>query len=198
MNPSKSVVSIILLYWLLTTPIAFVSAAEICKTVDKDGNVTFADCSSTDLDSTRVEVNQGPSEAEILEAKEQAKKQMDDIDQLTGSSDSSSLSLDKPHQTSTEKSQQHDSGTKTRLSREEINAKQIALDQQCQIAREKILSVERAQYVDECVQSRSKSTREECERFYADHGNATTERPPLYFDLPECVEAYEFRQNSSR
>lgn len=75
---------------------------------------------------------------------------------------------------------------------------QIALDEQCQVTRERILSVERARYVEECVQGRSRSTREECERFYADHGNATLTRGPLYMNLPECVEAHAFRQNRDR
>jgi hypothetical protein len=35
-------------------------------------------------------------------------------------------------------------------------------------------------------------------RFYADHGNTTAARGPLYMDLPECVEAHQFRQNRSR
>ena len=89
------------------------------------------------------------------------------------------------------------SGTKTRLSRKQLDAQQIALDEQCRIAREKILSVERAQYVEECVQDRRR-TREECERFYASHGDATFTSPPLHLDLPECVEAHKFRQNRSR
>ena len=77
-------------------------------------------------------------------------------------------------------------------------SQQAALDGQCQTAREAILSVERAQYVEECVEGRSRRTRAECERFYADHGNATATRGPLYMNLPECVEAHEFRQNQSR
>ena len=80
----------------------------------------------------------------------------------------------------------------------ELDDQQVALDERCQIAREKILGVERAQYVEECVNDRSRRTREECERFYADHGNATAARGPLYMELPECVEAHEFRQNRGR
>ncbi|MEM8769965.1 MAG: hypothetical protein AAGE43_21225, partial [Pseudomonadota bacterium] len=75
-------------------------------------------------------------------------------------------------------------------------AEQLALDEACQTAREKILAPERARFVEECVQDRSRRSREECERFYADHGNATAARGPLYMDLPECVQAHEFRQNN--
>jgi hypothetical protein len=175
------------------------SATEICKSIDEEGNVTFSDCQAGDSDSTRIEVREGPTEAEILEAKERAKQEIDAFDEIIGAPDSPATAADIPI-TSPLKSapRMPTSGTKTRLSRKQLDAQQIALDEQCQIAREKILSVERAQYVEECVQDRSRRSREECERFYADHGDATYTRGPLHYDLPECVEAHEFRQNRSR
>jgi hypothetical protein len=200
MNPSRSVVSILLLCWLLlTTPIAFVSAAEICKSIDEEGNVTFSDCQVVDSDSTRIEVRKGPTEAETLEAKERAKQEIDAYDEIFEAPDSPATASDMPITPPLESAPRMPaSGTKTRLSREQLDAQKIALDEQCEIAREKILSVERAQYVEECVQGRSRRNREECERFYADHGDATHTRPALHYDLPECVEAYEFRQSHSR
>ena len=82
-------------------------------------------------------------------------------------------------------------------SRRQAEAEQARLDQACEDAREKILSVERAQLVEECVANRfPRSDRAGCERFYADHGNATAGgRAPLHMDLPECVAAHEFRQS---
>ena len=81
-------------------------------------------------------------------------------------------------------------------SRRTAEAEQAALDQACADAREKILAVERAQLVEECVANRfPRSDRAGCERFYADHGNATAGgRAPLHMDLPECVAAHENRQ----
>ena len=80
-------------------------------------------------------------------------------------------------------------------SRRAAEAEQAALDQACEAAREEILAVERAQLVEECVTDKfPRSDRAGCERFYADHGNATGGRAPLYMDLPECVTAHDNRQ----
>jgi hypothetical protein len=194
-----SFVKMAALCFLFTAPAATASATEICKSIDEEGNVTFTDCQAVDSDSTRIEVSEGPTEAEILEAKERAKQEIDAFNEIFGTPDSPGTASDIPITSPLESAPRMPaSGTKTRLSREQLDVQQIALDEQCQIAREKILSVERAQYVEECVQGRSRRTREGCERFYADHGEATYARGPLHFDLPECVEAYKFRQNRSR
>ena len=80
--------------------------------------------------------------------------------------------------------------------RREAEAEQARLDQACAEAREKILSVERAQLVEECVADKfPREDRAGCERFYADHGAAAGGRAPLYMDLPECVAAHEYRQS---
>jgi hypothetical protein len=81
-------------------------------------------------------------------------------------------------------------------SRRAAEAEQARLDQACEDAREKILSVERAQLVEECMADKfPRDDRAGCERFYADHGNATAGgRAPLHMDLPECVAAHENRQ----
>jgi hypothetical protein len=41
-------------------------------------------------------------------------------------------------------------------------------------------------------------TRAECERFYADYGARMGGRAPLFYDLPECVAAFEFLQGNDR
>jgi hypothetical protein len=69
------------------------------------------------------------------------------------------------------------------------------LDSACEAARERQLEPERARYVHECVQTKMKSTLEECQRFYADHGARTGNRAPLYYDLPECITAFDYRQS---
>ena len=81
-------------------------------------------------------------------------------------------------------------------SRNEREAEQVRLEEACEVAREAILSVERAAYVEECVDKNQRPDRASCERFYADHGARAGNRAPLYLDLPECVEAHEFQQNN--
>jgi hypothetical protein len=85
-------------------------------------------------------------------------------------------------------------------SRSQLDAQQAELDAGCEAAREKILGPERDALVEECVRDKfPRDNRAGCERFYADHGAATAGgRAPLHMDLPECVEAHEFRQNRGR
>ncbi len=93
--------------------------------------------------------------------------------------------------------------------RAERAAKQVELDENCEAVREARLSKERTVLIAECVQKKHRD-QAWCTRFYADHGAASTRvgpvphsgsaghRAPLYYDLPECVEAHEFRKSYRR
>jgi hypothetical protein len=74
------------------------------------------------------------------------------------------------------------------------DAEQARLDAACEAAREARLAPMRAQYIEECVQKQQRPDRASCERFYADFGNRSGNRPPLFYDLPECVAAHEHRK----
>lgn len=78
------------------------------------------------------------------------------------------------------------------------SSKQAELDQACEVAREKKLAPERKKYIEACVKNKEKPDRASCERFYADYGNRSGNRAPLYYDLPECVKAFEFQKAQSR
>ena len=77
-------------------------------------------------------------------------------------------------------------------------AKQEQLDAQCEAARERKLAPERAQFIEECVEKNQRSDRAACERFYSDYGAQSGNRAPLYYDLPECIEAFEFQKSQRR
>lgn len=72
--------------------------------------------------------------------------------------------------------------------------RQAELDAACEEARERRLAPERERYIEECVAREQKPDRAACERFYSDYGAQSGKRAPLYYDLPECVEAFEFRK----
>ena len=76
--------------------------------------------------------------------------------------------------------------------------KQAELDQACEKARQKKLAPERQKFIEECVEKKQKPDRAACERFYADYGNQSGNRAPLYYDLPECVKAFEHRKGKNR
>ena len=98
----------------------------------------------------------------------------------------------------------------TGFANEDRSAMQAQLDAACEVAREQKLAPLRQQYIDECVEKQKKD-RAECERFYQNYdgrqisrnydgrqGNRTyggrqENRAPLFYDLPECVEAFEYR-----
>jgi len=73
--------------------------------------------------------------------------------------------------------------------------KQAQLDASCEVAREKKLTPIREQLVDECIANRELPSSEECTRFYADYGERMGRRAPLFYDLPECVEAFDYQQS---
>ena len=75
----------------------------------------------------------------------------------------------------------------------ERDAKLAELDALCEAARQRKIAVERAKAIKECVAQEQRSDRAACERFYADFGERVGGRPPLFYDLPECVAAHEFR-----
>jgi len=77
----------------------------------------------------------------------------------------------------------------------ERESKQSQLDAACESARERKLAPERTKYIEECVRDKFKDSREACERFYRDYGSETADRLALYYDLPECVQAFDFRQS---
>ena len=78
---------------------------------------------------------------------------------------------------------------------ESFEEAQARLDKACQDAREEKLAPEREKYIEECVEKKVRDTREDCERFYADYGNQSGNRAPLYMDLPECVKAFEHQRS---
>ena len=76
--------------------------------------------------------------------------------------------------------------------------KQQQLDAQCEAAREAKLAPEREQLIQECPAQFDKSL-DECRHFYRDYGAALMRqgeivRAPLYYDLPACEAAFEYRQ----
>ena len=73
-------------------------------------------------------------------------------------------------------------------------AKQTELDAACERAREQKLAPLRAQFVEECVREKQQQSRKACEAFYADYGAQSGNRAPLYYDLPECAEAFEHQK----
>ena len=81
---------------------------------------------------------------------------------------------------------------------EDRKAKQAELDAACEAARQKKLVEARAEYVEECVVKKQRPDRESCERFYADYGESSANRAPLFYDLPECVAAHEYRTSYRR
>ena len=80
--------------------------------------------------------------------------------------------------------------------------KQQQLDAACEAAREAKLAPEREQLIQECPAQFDKSL-DECRDFYRDYGAALMRqgeivRAPLYYDLPACEAAFEYRKRYRR
>jgi hypothetical protein len=74
---------------------------------------------------------------------------------------------------------------------------QAHLDAACEAAREKALAPLRKLHIEQCVRDEEQPDRATCEAYYSDYGAKAGGRAPLFYDLPECVEAFEY-QNSER
>ena len=73
-------------------------------------------------------------------------------------------------------------------------SEQAKLDAACEAARENKLAPLRAGFIEECIEKKQRPDRAACERFYADFGNQAGSRAPLFYELPECVTAFEYRR----
>ena len=78
---------------------------------------------------------------------------------------------------------------------DEQGAKQAELDAACEAARQVKLVQVRAELVEECVETKQLRDRPTCERFYVDYGESSANQAPLFYDLPECEEAHEYRRS---
>lgn len=76
-------------------------------------------------------------------------------------------------------------------------AEKDRLNAECEAAREQKLAPQRAAYVEECV-AKGERDRASCERYYSDYGNQAGGRAPLYYNLPECVKAFEYGRGTER
>lgn len=81
---------------------------------------------------------------------------------------------------------------------EQRKARQAELDAACERARQEKLAEVRARYTEECVAKGQRPDRASCERFYADYGESSAQGAPLFYDLPECVAAFEYRRSYRR
>lgn len=79
--------------------------------------------------------------------------------------------------------------------KESREAKQARLDQACEVVRLKELVPMRKKVTEECVANKELPSLDECQRFYADYGERMGGRAPLFYDLPECVTAFEYQQS---
>jgi hypothetical protein len=91
----------------------------------------------------------------------------------------------------------------TALAQTDSDMKRMAeLDRVCEAAREQRLAPMRAERIERCVSVENRS-REQCSSEYANWGNTQatargTARTGLFYDLPECVAAFEARQRYRR
>jgi len=80
---------------------------------------------------------------------------------------------------------------------EDRQAIQQQLDQACEAVRLEKLRPIREKYAAECVAEWDRS-QEYCDRFYSDYGNQGGDQPVLFYDLPECEKAWNYRQSYRR
>lgn len=76
---------------------------------------------------------------------------------------------------------------------EDREAIQQQLDEACEAARLEKLRPIREKYAAECVAEWDRS-QQYCDWFYRNYGNAGGDTPVLFYDLPVCEKAWNYRQ----
>lgn len=71
---------------------------------------------------------------------------------------------------------------------------QQQLDAACEAARLEKLRPIREKYAAECVAEWDRS-QQYCDRFYSDYGNKGGDQAVLFYDLPVCEKAWNYRQS---
>ena len=74
---------------------------------------------------------------------------------------------------------------------------QQKLDAACEQAREARIAPLRKEKIEACIKSGERENRKACEAEYSHFGQRAGKRPAMFYDIPECVKAFEF-QNSYR
>jgi hypothetical protein len=77
---------------------------------------------------------------------------------------------------------------------EDQDAVKRQLDQACEVARLEKLRPIREKFAAECVADWDRS-QEYCDRFYSDYGNQGGDQAVLFYDLPQCEKAWNYRQS---
>lgn len=75
---------------------------------------------------------------------------------------------------------------------DQANSEQAALDADCEAARQTALEPKRSEIYQECVDKFKKSA-EVCEQEAAGYNGHRANGSPLFYDLPECETAFEYR-----
>jgi hypothetical protein len=75
----------------------------------------------------------------------------------------------------------------------ERNAKQAELDSKCEEARQKALAPIRQDIFDECLEKKEDEL--VCKNEAAEYNGAKVGRGPLFYDLPECVVAFDNKKD---
>lgn len=77
---------------------------------------------------------------------------------------------------------------------DERQNKQAGLDAACEAARQTALVPKRAEIYQECIEILMKSA-EVCEKETANYNGNRVGASPLFYDLPECEAAFEYKNN---
>ena len=83
------------------------------------------------------------------------------------------------------------------LSPQDRAAKQAELDRLCEAAREEKLAPIRAEIYDECINRQGKQP-DYCRRYADGYNGARAGAAPRFYELPECVAAFDFRNSNRR
>lgn len=195
-----------LLVFMVLYFVPVMHATEICRSQAPDGSVTFADCDEERVDQqTRLSIDDlQPNSYRSVETAEPGRGVSASTEQtVPDAHENGSTPAAEPEPGSISIQQQgplpaldspalqHLLNSSLRRDVARVEEIQKRYDARCEAARERVLAPERALIVQDCLKSNFYRTTQRCIDFAANHGAATVQRGPLYYELPECGDAYQ-------
>ena len=179
-------------------------ATQICKSTAPDGGTIFADCEEeATTEQTRISIDASdlnsfpaPTPAPTpATAPTTATAPAAEVAPASRATNPPTVSTPQ-HSLPTIGSAELDRLLNSALDKDVARLDEIQRDYDdlCEQARERKLAPEREGIVQECLERRFPGSTQRCIDFAANHGAATTQRGPLYYELPQCSDAHALRR----
>jgi len=181
----------LLLFILLISPALILG--DVYKWTDEEGKIHYGNKPPAQIEGEKIQIKQGPSEDEVQGAQQKIERQLEEMNER-----------EERRKESLAKQDEEDQETDTAKLDESLSLEE--LDRLCEKAREEKIAPLREAAIEACITNprlRNPNPEEDCQRQNKDfgeghmhygQGQSTGITGKMFYDLPECVTAFEARR----